>query len=351
MSDDAQPRPVVGVVVLAWQAEPHLPACLGAVLASTGVDVRVLLWDNGCSRSDLPALAADARVDLVRSPTNLGFAGGCNAAVARLLAADDPPTHLLLLNSDCELDPDVLVQLVAEARRPGTGPVMASVRLAPDPAILNSSGNPVHVLGVSWAGGLDEPETRTEPYGVTGASGAAMLVDTGLWRRLGGFDDAYFAYLEDTELSLRCLRLGLTPRCVPTAIARHHYEFSRNPAKMYLLERNRLVLLATLWPWRALLATAPLLVGLELGITAQAVAQGWGRGKVRSWLWLWRTRSHVRARRAELAAEQVVPDAVWTRALTPRLDARVIGSTGATRLVDAVVVRWWRGTTRLLRQS
>ncbi|GAB2919478.1 glycosyltransferase family 2 protein [Rhodococcus aerolatus] len=345
-------RPVVAVVVLAWQAEPTLPQCLASVLASEDVDVRVVLWDNGCTRADLPALADDPRVRLVRSAANLGFAGGCNAA-ADVLLEDHPddapaPTHLLLLNSDCELDPDALAQLLAEADRPGTGPVMASVRLAADPALLNSGGNPVHVLGVSWAGGLDEPETRTAPFDVTGASGAALLLRADLWRRLGGFDAAYFAYLEDTELSLRCLRLGRQPRCVPTAVARHHYEFSRNPAKMYLLERNRLVLLATLWPRRALLALAPLLLGLELGVLAQAVAQGWGRGKVRSWLWLWRTRDHVRARRAQLAAEQQVPDAEWTRALTPRLDPRVIGSAGATRAVDVAVGLAWRGTARLL---
>ena len=101
---------------------------------------------------------------------------------------------------------------------------------------------------------------------MAGASGACVLLRRALWDRLEGFDDAYFAYLEDTELSLRCWRLGLAARCVPTARALHHYEFSRNPRKMYLLERNRLVLVTTLWSARALILLAPLFLALEVAL-------------------------------------------------------------------------------------
>ena len=153
---------------------------------------------------------------------------------------------------------------------------MASIRL-PD-GLLNSAGNPVHLIGLSWAGGMGTPETRTAPYDVTGASGACLLLATTVWKQLGGFDEEYFAYLEDSELSLRAWRLGLAARCVPTAVARHHYEFSRNAHKMHLLERNRLMLLATVWPRRALILLAPVLAACELGLlalgTVQRLAQG-----------------------------------------------------------------------------
>lgn len=332
--------------MLAWQDEPWLPECVDAVLASTGVEVQIVLVDNGCTRADLATGGLPAGVTVLSPGENTGFAGGCNLGVAQLTAASAPPEYVALVNSDCLLAPDVLSQLAAEAAKQNVGPVMASVRLAEHPELINSAGNPVHVLGVSWAGGMDEPETRTVPFDVAGASGAALLMRRALWERLDGFDDAYFAYLEDTELSLRCARLGLRARCVPTAVAAHHYEFSRNPTKMYLLERNRLMLLATLWPTRALVLLLPLLGVLELGICAQALTQGWGRHKVRGWWWLWRNRRRVHARRQLLQAESQATD--WMQVLTVRLDTRVIGSIGATRVANVLVGGYWSVVRRLL---
>ncbi|MEO6880701.1 MAG: glycosyltransferase family 2 protein [Mycobacteriaceae bacterium] len=335
--------PELDVVVLAWGDEPYLLECVQAVLDSDGVRVHVVLVDNGADPAAVAAAADLDGVTLLVPGRNTGFAGGCNLGVAASAAP-----LLGLVNSDCLVAPDTLAALVTEARRPGTGPVMASVRMAEEPAVINSAGNPVHVLGVSWAGRLGETEERTEPYDVTAASGACLVLARELWNRLGGFDEEYFAYVEDTELSLRARRTGRQPRCVPTAVARHHYEFSRNSMKMYLLERNRLMLLATVWSGRALVLLAPLLLVLELGVLAQALAQGWAGGKVRGWWWLLRHWRHVRARRTLLQAEAVVTDAEWMQALTATLDPQVIGSATATRAVNVALGAWWRLVRPLL---
>jgi GT2 family glycosyltransferase len=177
--------PTVGVVVLAWKDEPSLAECVAAVRASEGVDVRLVVVDNGS-----PDIPPD--VEALEPGRNTGFAGGCNLGAAAL-----DTEYLALVNSDCVIAPDTLRLLVAEASRPGVGPVMASIRL-PD-GRLNSGGNPVHLIGLSWAGGLNTTETRTEPYDVTGASGACLLLAATVWKQLGGFDEEYFAYLEDSE--------------------------------------------------------------------------------------------------------------------------------------------------------
>jgi GT2 family glycosyltransferase len=169
--------------------------------------------------------------------------------------------------------PDTLEKLVAEASRPDVGPVMASIRL-PD-GLLNSAGNPVHLIGLSWAGGMGTPRPAPRPTTSPGPAAPACCSPPPVWKQLGGFDEEYFAYLEDSELSLRAWRLGLAARCVPTAVARHHYEFSRNAHKMHLLERNRLMLLATVWPRRALILLAPVLAACELGLLALGTVSGW----------------------------------------------------------------------------
>jgi GT2 family glycosyltransferase len=331
--------PTVGVVVLAWKEQPYLRDCVEAALASTGVDVRLVIVDNGCRPEDLPENVIG--VEILRPGRNTGFAGGCNLGVAAL-----DTEFVALVNSDAIVAPDALAKLVAEAAQPGVGPVMASIRLAEPPGLLNSGGNPVHLIGLSWAGGLHTVETRAAPYDVTGASGACLLVASAVWKQLGGFDEAYFAYLEDSELSLRAWRTGLAVRCVPSAVARHHYEFSRNTHKMYLLERNRLMLLATVWPARALLLLAPVLLVCEVLLAGYAVASGWGRGKLSGYAWLWRHREHLRERRRLVQAERQVADRTWMARLTPELDRSAFGP--LTPLANTVFRAYWSVVRRLI---
>lgn len=322
--------PRVGVVVLAWQAEPWLAECIDAVLASEEVDVNLVVVDNGCDAEHLAPVAGRARV--LRPGSNLGFAGGCNLGAAEL-----DTDFVALVNSDCVVEPGTLRALVDEAARPAVGLVMASIRFPTVPSTVNSAGNPVHLTGLSWAGGMHAVERRREPYDVTAASGACLLVPREVWKELGGFDETYFAYVEDTDLSLRAWACGWSVRCVPTAVAVHHYEFSRNRQKMYLLERNRLYLLATLWPARALLALAPVLLALEVAVLAQALATGWAPAKISGWRWMWRHRGAVAERRRRTSHGH----SRWLHRLTPELGPEVIGAPGVTRVVNAAIRAYW----------
>lgn len=333
----------VSAVVLAWQAEPWLRRSVEALLSSEKVDVDVVLVDNGCTNDDVEALDGRPGVTVVRPGRNTGFAGGCNlgaeAATGRYIA---------LVNSDAVVEPDTMYQLVEQASKPDVGIAVASVRLADDPTLINAGANPVHVLGLSWSGGMGSAETRTEPVETTGASGACVLIPAEHWRRMGGFDEEYFAYHEDAEISIRTWRMGLRVIYVPTAIAVHRYEFSRNTFKMYLVERNRLMFVSTLWPLRARLLLAPPMAGLEVAMIARAIREGWLGAKFRGWGWMLTHRRYLRERRKALRAEQTVPDKVWMRRLTPVMDASAVPLPAIAGLVNALVTGWWRAVSRLL---
>ncbi|HEV7898932.1 MAG TPA: glycosyltransferase family 2 protein, partial [Planosporangium sp.] len=233
-ADRENELPRVSAVVLAWKAEPWLRRCVEALLASEKVACGVVLVDNGCTTDDVEALERLPGVSVVRPGENLGFAGGCNAGAA--VATGE---YLALVNGDAVVEPTTLARLVGEAARPEVGVAGGSVRLADDPRLINSAGNPVHVLGLTWAGRMGEPEEGVEPVDVAVASGACLLMRRALWEELGGFDAEYLAYHEDTELSMRVWRRGWRVVYVPDAVAVHRYEFSRNEFKFYLIERNR----------------------------------------------------------------------------------------------------------------
>jgi len=340
-----EPRelPTVSAIVLAWKAEPFLRRSVEALLASEKAAVEVVLVDNGCTTDDVEVLERLPGVVVVRPGENLGFSGGCNAGVE---AAGGE--YVALVNGDAIVEPNTLARLVDELdRRPEVGIAAGSVRLAEDPALLNSSGNVVHVLGMSWVGGFREKDTRTEPTECAGAMGACLVTTRAHWDRLGGFDHHYFAYHEDADLSIRTWRVGLKVVNVPDAVALHRYEFSRNTTKFYLVERNRVMFVSTLWSGRALLLLAPALLGLELAMVLLAAKQGWLRDKVRGWGWLWRHRKHVWARRRMLQKERTVPDRQWMRVLTARLDTPLV-EVPLRGPLNAMMAAYWSVASRLL---
>src|SRR5207244_7515833 len=96
-------------------------------------------------RSVLRALPG---VTVVSPGTNTGFTGGCNIGVAASTGE-----YIALINQDLVVEPATLSRLVEELAEPGVGIAAGTVMLADDPTRLNSNGNPVHVLGISWVGG------------------------------------------------------------------------------------------------------------------------------------------------------------------------------------------------------
>lgn len=333
----------VAVVMLAYGAEPVLSEAVDAVLASRDVAVEVVVVDNGCT-TELSELEHRSGVRVLRPGENTGFAGGCNLGAAATTAA-----ILAFVNSDAVVEPDALAELAWVARRPEVGLVSGSIRLAQSPELMNSAGNPVHALGLSWAGGLGEP-ARQHAAGTTvaSASGAALAVRREVWDALGGFTGEFFAYQEDCDLSLRCWQRGWQVRYVPEAVIAHHYEFSRNPLKFYLLERNRLAMLLTVYGGRLLALLAPALLALELAMLAVALRQGWLRQKLRGYRWLVGNRGWLRRRRHAVQAARVIGDRELAGLLTGHFDPVALPLPVGAGVLNALMGGYWRVVRRLL---
>ena len=336
--------PVVDVVMLAFGDEPYLVEAIDAVLASTGVDVRFVLVDNGCTRDDVDAICAQRRVALLRPTHNLGFTGGVN-----LGSREGAGEYLALVNSDAIVAPDALAVLVEVAQDPAVGIASADVRLADDPSTMNTAGNPLHVLGLSWAGGLGDPAAgHRVPRDVASATGATLVIRRAVWDALGGFPEEFFAYQEDLDLSWRAWQRGFRVRYVPGAVVVHHYAFSRNPRKMYLLERNRLLFVLTTYGTRTLLLLAPALLGFEVAMALVAALQGWGRQKVAGWGWVLRHVGWVRARRSAVQAARTVPDRDLVPLWVARFSPVALTLPAGAGILQAVLAGYWRLVRRFV---
>jgi GT2 family glycosyltransferase len=333
----------ITVVTLAYGDEPWLQDAVQSALATPAADVIVI--DNGCTSAAVRDLPPHERLTVITAAENLGFAGGVNLGIAASTG-----DIVCLLNSDAELIPGTLNALVA-ALDDGADLVGPVILLADAPERVNSAGNPIHVLGLVWAGHLDEPRASLDPdEQPTTLSGACLAMRRTTWDDLGGFDTEFFAYHEDVDLCWRARQRGLTLHLVHAAGVRHHYEFSRNARKMYLVERNRLLFVLTTYESSTLALLALPLIAFDLALLLVAWRQGWAREKARGWVWLARHLPYLRARRRRVAAARIVGDDVLGALLTTTFDAAQLPLPAAVRPLEVLLQGWWRFGSQLLRR-
>lgn len=325
----------VSAVVLAYGAEPMLDACVGA-LVKESVD-EILVVDNEAATEAIDAVRALPGVRILEPGRNLGYAGGCNhAAVA---ASGDV---LVFVNSDAIVQPGAVAALADRVSDPSVGLASGSIRLAEDPDRMNTAGNPVHYLMFSWVGGLGEPVSEHDrPTEVPSISGVAFAIRREVWDELGGFDEDYFAYCEDVYLSQRAWQAGYRVVYEPSAVVLHHYEFSRNPAKNYLLERNRLMNLLLLPEQRTRRLVALPAAAVELGVLIVSVRDGWASDKVAGWRWLMGHRRELRARRAAIQSARRVSDHELAGMLRGPLDPPPGLGPAVPKVVSRGLERYW----------
>jgi len=332
----------VTAVVLAYGEEPWLADCLAAVVQQAS---EVVIVDNGSAHPQLIASWEQRpEVVVVRPEHNLGYSGGCNAG-AQAASGET----LVFVNSDAIVQPGALSALEETLADAAVGLACASIRLADDPDRLNSAGNPLHYVGLVWSGHFGErADEHRDPVDVATITGAAFATRAEVWRALGGFPDEWFAYQEDSHLSQLAWQRGWRVRYEPAAVVHHHYEFSRNPHKSYLLERNRLLNLLTLYQLRTWLVLSPALLLFELLMLAYSARDGWMREKLRGYAWIARHPSVVRRRRRWAQSQRTRRDAELASMWASRFAFDNVASPQGIGVLNAVLAGYWRIARRLL---
>jgi GT2 family glycosyltransferase len=329
----------LSVVVVAYRSGPALERCL-RVLRKDAPEAEVIVVDNGGAEPGEPW----PRLNVVDAGGNLGYAGGASLGADK--ARDDV---LVFLNQDTVVAPGALRQLARTLADPEIGIATARLRLLDQPEVLNSGGTVVHLSGIAWAGRYGEPSERIrEVEEVAAPTGAALAIRRHLYHELGGFTAELFMYLEDMELGWRARLRGLRVVVDPGADVFHDYDFSRNPEKLELLERNRLVFVLTAYSLRLLLLLAPVLLVVEVAMLLLAARQHWLRGKLRGWWWLGTRPRWLWRHRRETQRLRHVRDRELARFLTPVLDPRMIELPRGAGVLNALVERYWRVARRLL---
>ncbi len=238
-------EPVVSIIVVAWRSAPYAIGCLRSVArhAHTVPYEVILVLNEPTEALETAVQRSVYGVTVLRTRTNVGFAGAVNLAARRARGE-----YLLLLNDDTEVFPGWLEQLVDTAeRRPEAGAVGSKV-LLPDGTIQEAGS-------VVWADGW----TFTVGRGLAGTtkrfdferrvdycSGCSLLVRRSTWEAVGGLDESYYpVYFEEADLCLRIARLGQQVWFQPRSVVLHYESASTNDDyRQFLLDRNHEVFAA-----------------------------------------------------------------------------------------------------------
>ena len=239
----------------------------------------IVLVDNHPDHACAATAADHPAVDHVLRPKNKGFGDGCNIGAEWLGNRVDT---LLFLNPDAFPTPGS-VDMLREASSKGWGAWMGLLLLPSGQ--VNCAGNIVHVSGLAWCAGYDEPASRySSDEKIRCLSGANMAIDRRVWEELGGFASEYFLYYEDIDICFRLLMRGYSLGLMPKSHIEHEYNFQKDDQKWFCLERNRYVFIIRTWPLSVFLAFLPMLLVVELGLWVGAILQRRFVLKVRSTL-------------------------------------------------------------------
>ena len=235
--------PNVSVVIPNVNGAAWLPNCLDGLASQGYRDFEILLIDNGSTDDSVALVRArypDVRV--IELEHNTGFATAVNKGIAAARGE-----YVALLNNDTVAKPGWLGALVelADGSSAEVGAIASKMLRMDDPDRVDDAGDALSWIGAAQKLGHQQPASDfNEAREVFSPCAGAALYRSSFLQALGGFDERFFAYLEDVDLGLRGRLLGYRYLFEPQAEVLHKGQGSALSRGEYvrLITRNRLIL-------------------------------------------------------------------------------------------------------------
>jgi hypothetical protein len=241
--------PSVGVVILNYNGRNFLEKYLPSVLATTYPNTKIYVADNASKDDSVNFIFENfPSVEVIELPENYGFAKGYNMALKNL-----DPDYFVLLNSDVKVPENWLEPLVEMLESDKTiAAIQPKIRALNEPEYFEyagAAGGWIDYLGYPFCRGriFSTVEKDRGQYDqvseIFWASGACMVVRAPLFTGFGGFDNDFFAHLEEIDLCWRFKRAGYKIKFCPKSVVWHLGGGTlayHSPYKTYLNFRNSL---------------------------------------------------------------------------------------------------------------
>jgi GT2 family glycosyltransferase len=239
-------RPLVSLITVNLNGRAHLDHFLQSVLAQdySHDSLEVIVVDNGSADGSVDFLRAEhPEVRVLANDENVGFARANNQA-----AETARGHYLALLNNDMRLEPSWVRRMVACLEEAPSDVVCAgSLILNWDGSLIDFGGATLAFNGIGFQKHAQTPLDTgrlARPEAMLFACGGALMVERDVYLETGGFDEDYFAYLEDVDFGWRLWVLGFRVFFCPEAVVYHRHNATSSQFDSYrkavLIERNAL---------------------------------------------------------------------------------------------------------------
>ena len=274
MADD------VSVVIVTYNHKNYIDVCLSSVLLNKPLEI--IIVDN-CSTDGTTNLVKEKYpgVILIENKRNLGYGCGNNLGVRFAKGK-----YIIILNPDTKVEENWLHNLVCPLSRCNNIIVTPKILLY-DGSKINTCGNIEHFTGLAFVRGfLEDSAKRESSEYINGISGACFAIMRDDYIELGQFDEKFFCYMEDAELSWRAHSRGFRILYESSSVIFHDYKLSVNPNKIYHLEKGRYMILRKYFTWKEILQLLPSLMMTEFLTWGYSGLRGWSgiNFKLRSFL-------------------------------------------------------------------
>ncbi len=264
----------VSVVILNWNGAEVTPKCIESLQKQTVKPSEVIVVDNASIDGSADLIEKKYKdVILLRQSKNLGFAGGVNVGIKAAKSE-----FVMLLNSDAEAEPTCVENLLKTVNRHNADIVQAII-LTDNGKKIDSIGDVYTIWGLPYPGGRNQSSKNipAEDKKIFSASGGASMYKKSLFEEIGYFDEMFFAYYEDVDISMRAQLNKKEVWLCSRAIVQHRMNFSFNKIKglgRELTIRNSIYLFWKNLPFPLVAKVFPRFLYANWRMTAAAMLKG-----------------------------------------------------------------------------
>lgn len=198
---------MIGVVVVTYNSEKDIEKCLASVFQQ-GCEVEVVVVDNASEDGTVGVLRGKfPQVKLIQNEENVGFAKAVNQGERFLQQGRNinSTDFLLLMNPDAVLEEGALEEMLKVMEEQECAVVQPVIMKMSKPEEVMTCGNEYRGMGLVMRNTSSRAVRRRQ---ISYASGTCLLLRSDVWEEMGGFDESYFLYYEDTEFSHRLRQKG-----------------------------------------------------------------------------------------------------------------------------------------------
>ena len=215
------------IIILNWNGADDSIECMDSLLAQKPSAPSLIVVDNNSSDNSVKRFKqykkahSKADIIIIENDKNIGFAGGINTGIK--YAIKNNIEHVGILNPDATADKYWLENLTTELENNPKAGLAAGLLVTSDGKKIDSSGDFYSTWGLAFPRNRDNPISKapTKPQNVFGATGGSVLYRTYLFEDIGLFDEDFFMYYEDVDISFRAQLRGYKVRYTPKALAYH----------------------------------------------------------------------------------------------------------------------------------